>query len=370
MPNYELAARRAAKKHGIDPDIFVAQLRQESGLKIGLKSPAGAQDIAQFMPGTAKQYGVTLGDGRARDDLDGGARFMRDNLNKFDGDYRLALAAYNAGPGAVQKYNGVPPYAETQNYVKTILGAADKPAKAPKLKKPAAQPVSPQQTATTTTTPGVDNSATRRQLVGSFLAEGGVRNSGAVLNLAAQYGQAQDIPGSTTTSYAPTAGTQKPPPGSVLNKGTKGSVKALQWAESKIGQPGSKETGGENRGRLADYANSRFGMSGQPWCAMFTSLAVTKGGAPKTARTASVQEVRRQAEQGGGGYQKGFVDARRAKPGDMVLWGNDHIGMVQRVKGGKVYYVAGNESDTVGEGVADLGEVDIVRPKYGKRSKK
>lgn len=229
---------------------------------------------------------------------------------------------------------------------------------------------SQQPAASTTTTPGVDNSGLRRQLVGDFLSQGGVKNAGAVMQLVGQYGAAQDAPGTTTTSYTTGVGQDKPAPGSVLNKSTTGSVKALQWAESKIGQPGSKETGGENHGKLADYANSRFGMSGQPWCAMFTSLAVTKGGAPKNARTASVAEVRRQAEQGGGGYQKGFIDASRAKPGDMVLWGNDHIGMVQRVKGGKVYYVAGNESDTVGEGVADPGEVAIVRPKYGKRGKK
>ncbi len=369
MPDYERAARRAAKRYGVDPDIFVAQLKQESGLKQGLTSGAGARDIAQFIPSTAKQYGVTLGDGRAADDLDGAARYMRDNLKRTGGDYKAALSIYNSGRPDAYKDPGFA-QGQTYNYVRTILGNVKAP-KQPKLKTPSAgSTAAPETTTETVTTPGVDNSQQRRQLIGSFLQQGGVKNSNAVLSLASTYGQAADMPGVTTTTTTTGGGTEKAPPGSVLNKSTTGSVKALQWAESKIGLPGSRETGGENRGQLADYANSRFGMTAQPWCAMFTSLAVTKGGAPKTARTASVREVRRQAEQGGGGYQKGFVDPGRAKPGDMVLWGNNHIGMVQRVKGGKIYYVAGNESDTVAEGVAAAGEVDIVRPKYGKRGKK
>jgi hypothetical protein len=373
MPDYEKAARRAAIRKGIDPDIFVAQLRQESGLKQGLTSSAGARDIAQFMPATAKQYGVTLGDGRARDDLDGAAQYMADNLKRTGGDYKAALSIYNSGrPDAYKD----PAFAkgQTYNYVRSIMGSVGKPAKQPKLKTPAAGGVEPERTETTTTTPGVDNAGLRRQLVGDFLQQGGVRNSNAVLGLAASYGQAADVPGTTTTTSTSAAvdGTERAPAGSVLNQGTKGAVKALQWAESKIGLASSKETAGANRGGLADYANSRFGFGregGQPWCAMFTSLATTKGGAPPSARTASVAEVRRKALSGEG-YVKGLVDPGKAKPGDLVLWGDRHIGMVQRVKGGKIYYVAGNESDTVAEGVASAGEVDVVRPRYGKRGKK
>lgn len=130
VPNYELAARRAAQRHGINPDVFVRQLRQESGLRMGVGSPAGARDIAQFIPSTAKTWGVTLGDGRASDDLDGAARLMKHLVGKYGGDYRKALAAYNAGEGAVAKYGGVPPYAETQAYVKKIL-AGQNPKAAP-----------------------------------------------------------------------------------------------------------------------------------------------------------------------------------------------------------------------------------------------
>jgi hypothetical protein len=108
-------------------------------------------------------------------------------------------------------------------------------------------------------------------------------------------------------------------------------------------------------------------MSNQPWCAMFTSAAVTKGGAPTSARTASVAEVRRQAEQGSGGYQRGFVSAKQAKAGDLILFGNDHIGMVQSVSHGRINYVGGNQSNGVTEASVPVGHGDIVRPRYGAR---
>src|SRR4051794_6659150 len=97
MPNYELAARRAARRHGIDPDVFVAQLRQESGLQPGRTSSAGAQGIAQFIPSTAAAYGVDLHDGKVTDDLNGAARYMAENLKRTGGDYKAALSIYNSG---------------------------------------------------------------------------------------------------------------------------------------------------------------------------------------------------------------------------------------------------------------------------------
>lgn len=192
-PDYEKAARKAAQKYGIDPEVFVRQLRQESGLRPGLTSSAGAQGIAQFIPSTAKAYGVNLGDGRVSDDLDGAARYMRDNLDRTGEDYAAALSIYNSGrPDAYKD----PDFAggQTYNYVRNILGGA-KPAKTPKVKAPRA----PQTVTQTTRTPGVDNSGLRRQLIGDFLQHGGVQNSNAVLSLAGAYGQAADTPAITTT---------------------------------------------------------------------------------------------------------------------------------------------------------------------------
>lgn len=122
-------ARQAALNFGLDPDIFTRQLQQESGFNKDAVSPAGAWGIGQFMPGTAvgiaKQLGVSVDQLRkdAGLQIQGAAQHMSDLVNQYGGDIKLALAAYNAGPGNVQKYGGVPPFEETQSYVAKILGA-------------------------------------------------------------------------------------------------------------------------------------------------------------------------------------------------------------------------------------------------------
>ena len=113
----------AAKKHGIDPALLAGLVKQESGFDPNAGSPAGARGLAQLMPATAAGLGVT----NVLDpiqSLDGGARYLRQQLDAFGGDVTRALAAYNAGPGAVQRYGGVPPYAETQNYVRIVQANA------------------------------------------------------------------------------------------------------------------------------------------------------------------------------------------------------------------------------------------------------
>jgi len=112
-------ARAAARKHGVPEDLFLRLVQQESGWNVGARSHKGATGLAQLMPATAARLGVNPHD--PVQNLDGGARYLRMMYNTF-GDWRLALAAYNAGPGAVEKYRGVPPYRETTNYVRVILG--------------------------------------------------------------------------------------------------------------------------------------------------------------------------------------------------------------------------------------------------------
>jgi soluble lytic murein transglycosylase-like protein len=112
-------AKAAARKHGVPEDLFLRLVQQESGWNPGAVSVKGATGLAQLMPGTAERLGVDINDPAAN--LDGGARYLRMMYDKF-GTWKLALAAYNAGPGAVEEHNGIPPYAETENYVKAILG--------------------------------------------------------------------------------------------------------------------------------------------------------------------------------------------------------------------------------------------------------
>jgi Transglycosylase SLT domain/NlpC/P60 family len=109
----------AAQKHGVPADLLVAVARQESSFNPRAVSPAGAQGIMQLMPGTAAGLGVKNSFDPAQA-IDGAAKLLKSLLSEF-GRTDLALAAYNAGPGAVHRYDGIPPYAETQNYVRRIM---------------------------------------------------------------------------------------------------------------------------------------------------------------------------------------------------------------------------------------------------------
>ena len=108
----------AGARYGVDPALLSAVAKTESGYQPSAVSPAGAEGLMQLMPGTASSLGVDPNDPSQA--VDGAARLLSDYLRTFNGRVDLALAAYNAGPGAVRKYNGVPPYAETQDYVQRV----------------------------------------------------------------------------------------------------------------------------------------------------------------------------------------------------------------------------------------------------------
>ncbi|MBA97861.1 MAG: lytic transglycosylase domain-containing protein [Sulfitobacter sp.] len=116
---YHGMAREAAQRHGIPEGLFLRLVQQESGWNPSAKSHKGAVGLAQLMPATAARLKVDATD--PYENLDGGARYLKSQYRAF-GNWGLALAAYNAGPGAVIKYGGIPPYAETRNYVKVIAG--------------------------------------------------------------------------------------------------------------------------------------------------------------------------------------------------------------------------------------------------------
>jgi len=118
-PTVDALIVAAGARNGVDPVLLYAIMHRESSFHTGAVSPKGARGLMQLMPGTAARFGVRNIFDPAQN-IEGGARYVRFLLDYFNGDVRLALAGYNAGEGAVNKYGGIPPYRETQEYVRLI----------------------------------------------------------------------------------------------------------------------------------------------------------------------------------------------------------------------------------------------------------
>ena len=112
-------------KNGLDEDFVKAVINQESGFNPNATSHCGAMGLMQLMPSTAQGLGVKNAYD-AEQNIEGGTKYLKGLMDRFGNDKSLALAAYNAGPNAVKKYGGIPPYAETQNYVKSVLSKYDR----------------------------------------------------------------------------------------------------------------------------------------------------------------------------------------------------------------------------------------------------
>jgi soluble lytic murein transglycosylase-like protein len=121
---YDSVIEQTAERYGVDPAVLHGLIQQESGFDPNAQSSAGASGLTQLMPGTASSMGVS-NPLNPTESIEGGARYLSQLMTQFGGNTEDALAAYNAGPGAVQQYGGIPPYAETQSYVSKVLGNAE-----------------------------------------------------------------------------------------------------------------------------------------------------------------------------------------------------------------------------------------------------
>lgn len=117
------AVRNASRRYGLPANLIRSVIRHESNFDPRARSHAGAQGLMQLMPATAQELGVD-NPFDIQQNIDGGSRYLKNMLDQFDGDLRKALAAYNAGPGTVRRYGGIPPYPETRNYIRKVISSS------------------------------------------------------------------------------------------------------------------------------------------------------------------------------------------------------------------------------------------------------
>lgn len=352
--SWQAVARRAARRAGVsDPEAFVRQMGLEAHGQ-DLTSPAGAQGPAQITPATARTWGLSPAQVHNLGAAYSAAATHVAAYERQFGSLRDALVAYNAGPGAV----GKPLPAETQNYLRTILGAGDT-ARVPEI------PSSTNGTRAgsiasgrTVSQPVFDQAgfqeAQRRQLLATFLQKQGQGNSilfkSGLLSTApvdpTQYQGSERV-------AAPGAAAARVPQASRTALASAPTGRGLQAAvAAATRQLGAiTENTGSNRGTRLDKLEGSYGMIGQPWCGMFAGMVLKQAGVRGIGPwIASVAAIETHARAGQGPFAGFTQGGRTARPGDLVIPARgEHVAVVTSVHNGVISVIGGNNSSgTVG----------------------
>lgn len=377
MANWRAEARKAARRHGIDPGTFERQIDAESGFNPTIRSPAGATGIAQIMPATARSWGVNPLNPSAS--LDAAARNMASYIRSYGG-WENALRAYNAGPGRIAASHG---FRETNNYVAKILRGGTPPASsaAAAQRTPtsrvgggasgAALPAPPAATRYTPdrlqaglqTTFDQAGYAQAQRL--SFLAQRLAKSRGTNSPLfrtgllSQQAPSAMDftrtqmvsklIPGTSARTIEPRVGQAPAVSGLVTGAPAAGPSSgrvraAVKQAQQRLGIP---EIGYSNRGPEIDKWQRSFGMIGQAWCGIFTGVVLRSAGVRGVnSRIASVTAIEQDARAGRGPF-RGWTSPRHARAGDLLVTSRgNHVGFIESVdRNGTIHTVEGNTSN-------------------------
>lgn len=315
---YSPYVHEAAAKYKVPSNLVHAVIRAESGGNQGARSPVGATGYMQLMPATARGLGVNPNDGRQN--IMGGTKYLSQQLKAFGGNVDKALAAYNAGPGNVRKYGGIPPFNETQNYVKRIKGF---------LNEMGGIDGGPDLAGSTTPAPAATSSASttdaaspRAQYKKAMLAS--MFEDSPIMRMALERAGAV----SNTDIIRPTAQAAE---ASDIEGGAGGSV--VDLAMTQVGKT-SKDA--------MRYIKAAGGTGYEPWCGDFVQWVFKQRGLkPPPAR--SVPNLMSWANK-----QNKVV--KNPRPGDLVTfdWQGDgtpdHVEIVRAIKNGRLLTVGGNTS--------------------------
>lgn len=334
VASYKPLIQEAGRKYKIPARVLAGLIDVESGGQINARSPVGAFGLTQFMPGTARSYGVREGD--ARSQIMGAAKYLRDLGYGKAGRTQFSLAAYNGGPGNPQ-----------YGYARKVLDTANRYKGFDVQDKLLAHRAAPKPSAATQTASQATSGSDRKALLGDYLAN---RDSpDALINLAvnlrAADSQAQPAPVPTTPKAKPL--TRTPVPAAVPSGG---AAKAVAAAAGKVGV---HEQGSNNVGFL--------GVRGQQWCGYFATWAARQGGA-KVPSMGYVPDIWQSARAGRNGFSGWSSGTRGARPGDLAVirtgaGAHGHVGIVVSVnRDGSVNTIEGNWSDQVGR-VRRKGEI-------------